>query len=78
MKHGSIIKRETIAKYRDGIETVRETVYEERVQILRVTDYDTIVEDMHKKHALDIGYGAWLEKYNNGKMYVTKRWIVRE
>jgi hypothetical protein len=78
MKHGSIIKREVVAKYRDGIETIKETVYEERVQIIKISDYNTIVEDMHAKHALDVGYGAFLEKYNNGKMYVTKRWIVKE
>jgi len=78
MKHGSIIKRETIAKYRDGVETVKETVYEERVQIIKVSDYNAIVEDMHAKHALDMGYGVFLEKFNNGKMYAVKKWIVRE
>jgi preprotein translocase subunit SecA len=83
MRFGSVIKttsnngivKATVLKYHDYTETVNETVYEQRVQIMKVSDFDTIVEEMHKEHALDKGYGAWLDKTKDGKLYVVKSWI---
>lgn len=61
--------------YRDYDEVHSETVCEERVQIMKIQDFDTIVAKMHIDHALQ-DYGAWIE-HKGDKMYVVKRWIER-
>lgn len=66
----------SVKKYRDYAEYVNETVYEERVQIMRVSDFDTIVTQLHIDHPLE-DRGAWLEHGKDGKMYVVKCWIEK-
>lgn len=66
----------TVKKYRDYNEYVNETVHEERVQILRVSDFDTIVEQLHIAHPLE-DHGAWLEHGKDGKLYVVKCWVEK-
>ena len=63
---------ETTTKVHNGEVSSHKQEFKERVQVLRATDLDTIIEEMHIKHALDFAHGAWLEKYDNGKMYVVK------
>ncbi len=62
-------------KFREYEEIVNETICEERVQIMKIQDFDTIVNKMHIDHALQ-DHGAWLE-YKGDRMYVVKRWIER-
>lgn len=62
-------------KFRDYQETVNETICEERVQIMKIQDFDTLVAKMHIDHALQ-DHGAWLE-YKGDKMYAVLKWIER-
>lgn len=71
----SPITQTAIKKYRDGKEYIDEIVSEERVQILKIQDFDTITTQMHIDHALQ-DHGAWVE-YRDGKMYVVKSWIEK-
>jgi len=81
MRFGTKIERVTqdgITKskttiFRDYDEAHTETVCEERIQVMKIQDFDTIVAQMHIDHALH-DYGAWLE-HKGDKMYVVKRWI---
>jgi carbonic anhydrase len=65
----------TTQKVRDYEEYVNETTYHERVQIMKIDDFDTITKQMHIDHALQ-DHGAWLE-HQGGKMYVVKSWVTR-
>lgn len=64
-------KNKTI-KLRHGLPFLEECIYKERIQVMRITDLDTIIAEMHTKHALDEQYGAWLEKAKDGRLYVIK------
>jgi carbonic anhydrase len=72
---GSPITQVAVNKVRDYNEYVNETIHEERVQIMRIQDFDTITAQMHIDHALQ-DHGAWVE-YRDGKMYVVKAWITK-
>ena len=65
------------SKYFSGQVTVDEEIHKERVQIIRPSDLDDIVRQMHIDHALDSTYGAWVEKTNTNKLYAVKYWVVR-
>lgn len=72
------ITRTQIERYHDERRTTNEVVYEERIPIIRITDANTIFEDMQLKHALT-DYGVWVEKNpTSGKLYVVKCWIEHE
>jgi hypothetical protein len=64
-----------VTKFRDYDEVHNETICEERVQIMKIQDFDTIAAKMHVDHALQ-DHGCWVE-YKGDKMYVIKRWIER-
>lgn len=65
-----------IKKVRDYNEYVNETVHEERVQIIKISDFDNILQQMHIDHALQ-DHGAWVEN-RGGKMVVVKCWITKD
>lgn len=62
---------ETTVKVHDGQVRLEKREYKERVQIMLVTDLDTIIEEMHVKHAFDQAHGAWIEK-SGDKLYAVK------
>jgi hypothetical protein len=62
---------ETTIKMHEGRVTTQKKEFRERVQIMRVTDLDLIIEDMHLKHALDFAHGAWIER-SGDKLYAVK------
>lgn len=69
---------ESTTKYRHGLPFVEEEVYKERVEIMRPSDLDDIIIQMHIDHALDGIYGAWIEKAANGsRLYAVKYWVKR-
>lgn len=68
----------TTIKLRHGLPFLEESVYKERVQVIRPGDLDTIIGEMHVEHALNESYGAWLDKTNPGRLYVVKYWIERK
>lgn len=84
MRYGAVYKyqkdgnkiKSTVQKYHEYSETVDETVYEERVQILKVTDVADILEQMLIDHALK-DVGVYLEHGKSGKMYAVKTWVER-
>ena len=62
-------------KYHDGNVTRDETIIEERVPIIKISDATTVFDQMHLDHAFT-SYGAWVEKNpTSGKLYVVKCWI---
>lgn len=62
-------------KYHEGKVTSDETICEERVPIIKITDANTVFEQMHLEHAFT-NYGAWVEKNpTSGKLYVVKCWV---
>lgn len=71
----SNLTKTNIKKYREYNETVNETIYEERRQIIKIQDFDTLVAKLHIDHALE-DHGAWIE-YKDGKMYAVLGWIER-
>ena len=71
-------QHETVVKVRNGEEVVKEETFREWVQVMRVSDLDDIINQMHIEHALTSKYGAWLEKQDNGTLYVVKYWSKRE
>lgn len=62
-------------KFRDYNEIVNETICEERKQIMKIQDFDTLVAQMHIDHALQ-DHGAWIE-YRGDKMYAVLSWIEK-
>lgn len=73
--HTNGIMTTKIEKYHDGAVTKAEAINEERIPIIRYSDADTILEQMHIEHALT-NYGVWVEKNpTSGKLYVVKCWI---
>ena len=64
-----------ITKYRDYDEYVNETIHEERKQIIKIQDFDTLVSKLHIDHALS-DHVAWIE-YKDGKMYAVLTWITK-
>jgi carbonic anhydrase len=72
----SNITKTHVKKVRDHTEFVNETVVEERIQIIKIQDFDTLVSQLHIDHALQ-DHGAWIE-YANGKMYAVLGWIERD
>ena len=71
----SNVTKIAVVKYRDYDEFVNETVFEERKQIIKIQDFDTLVAKLHIDHALQ-DHGAWIE-YKDGKMYAVLGWIER-
>ena len=71
----SPITKTEVHKYRDYQEYVNETIHEERRQIIKIQDFDTLVQKMHIDHALSSSYGAWIEKSKDGKMYAILCWV---
>lgn len=69
------VTRTTVTKYRDYQETVSEDILEERKQIMKIQDFDTLVAQMHIDHALQ-DHGAWIE-YRGDKMYAVLRWVEK-
>jgi hypothetical protein len=68
----------TTIKLRHGLPFLDESTYKERVQVIRPSDLDSIIETMHTEHALNETYGAWLEKAKDGRLYVVKYWVERK
>ena len=71
----SNLTRTTVKKYRDYDEFVNEVICEERRQIMKIQDFDTLVERLHIDHALQ-DHGAWIE-YKDGKMYAVLGWVEK-
>ncbi len=66
------IESEETTKYRHGLPFIEEMIMKERVEVMRPSDLDGIIEGMHIEHAFDDIYGAWLEKTKGGRLYVIK------
>lgn len=73
VKDGVTVTKTT--KFRDYAETMNEDIYEERIQIMKIQDFDHLVAKMHIDHALQ-DHGAWIE-YKGDKMYAILRWVER-
>ena len=71
-KHPNGLIETNIKKVRDYTEIANETIHEERVQIIRISDFDDIMAKMHIDHALE-DHGGWVEHGPNGRMYVVNR-----
>ena len=62
---------ETTLKMHQGQVRYEKKEYKERVQIMRVTDLDIIIEQMRVDYGLDQSFGAWVEK-NGDKLFAVK------
>lgn len=69
------VTKVAVSKVRDYNEYVNETIHEQRVQILKIQDFDTLVEKLHIDHALQ-DHGGWIE-YRDKKMYAVLSWIEK-
>jgi hypothetical protein len=72
--HQNGVTKTQVVKFNDYAECVNEEIYEERVRVIRPGDIDAILEEMHIRHALDKGYGVYLDKAKDGKLYAVKQW----
>ena len=75
VKNGGITSV-NVRKVRDYQEFHNETVHEERVQIIRISDFDDIMAKMHIEHPLT-DHGGWIEHGANGKLYCVKTWTTK-
>lgn len=75
-KNGNITSV-NVRKVRDYQDFCNETVHEERVQIMRISDFDGIMAQMHLDYPLT-DHGGWIEYGTGNKMYCVKSWVTRE
>lgn len=76
-KHPNGIIETAVKKVRDYQEIANETIHEERVQIIRISDFDDIMAKMHIDHALN-DHGGWIEHGSGGKLYCVKTWTTKQ
>lgn len=62
-----------VQKIRDYNEYVNEIIKEERVQIMKIQDFDTLINKLHVEHPMK-EHGGWIE-YRQGKMYAVLTWV---